>query len=54
MSETAFYSCSMKLSLSFQSRHLAKFFLEIPEGRKAVNQTHELPSQSKVSNQVCV
>lgn len=51
MSETAFYICSMKLPLSFQ----AKFFLEIPEGRKAINQAHELPSRSKMSNQVmCV
>lgn len=44
VSEAAFYICSMILPLSFQSRHLAKFFLEIPEGRKAMRQAHELPS----------
>lgn len=52
MSETAFYICSMKQAFSLQTRHSAKFFLEIPEGRHAMNQAHELPSQSKVSNQV--
>lgn len=32
MSEKAFYICSKKLLFSIQSRHSAKFFLEMPEG----------------------
>lgn len=51
--ETAFYICVMK-PFSFQSRHLAKFLLEIPEDRKARNQSYELPRSPKCQVALCV
>lgn len=52
ISETAFYICVMKPS-SFQSRHLAKFLMEVPKGRKDRNESYELPRSSKCQVALC-
>lgn len=52
ISETASYICVMKPSSS-QSRHLAKFLMEVPEGRKDRNESYELPRSPKCQVALC-